>query len=63
VDYVVQKAGETVAIEVKTGDAVRNAGQLAKDASMEAEGGLIGNNGGALQGQTLKLKTLEVRPF
>ena len=58
-----QKAGEAVAIEVKTGDAARNAGQLAKDVSMETEGGLIGNNGGALEGQTLKLKTVEIRPF
>lgn len=63
VDYIVERGGEYAAIEVKSGNAVRNAGQLAKDAAMETEGAVIGNNGGALQGQTLKLKTIEVRPF
>jgi hypothetical protein len=51
------------AIEVKRGGAVRSAAQLEKDAAMESEGALVGNNGGALQGQTLKLKTVEARPF
>ncbi len=62
VDYIVERAGEITAIEVKSG-AGRNAGQLAKDAAMEAEGAVIGNNGGALQGQAIKLKTVEVHPF
>ena len=63
VDYIVEKGGEYFAIEVKTGDAVRNASQLTKDGLMESAGGVIGNNGGILQGQTLKLKTIEMRPF
>jgi hypothetical protein len=63
VDYVVEKGGEFAAIEVKSGGAVRNAGQLAKDAAMETEGAVIGNNGGALQGLNMKLKTIEVHPF
>jgi hypothetical protein len=63
VDYIVEKGGEYLAIEVKTGDAVRKASQLTKDGLMESAGGTIGNNGGALQGQTLKLKTIEMRPF
>ena len=63
VDFVVEKGGETLAIEVKTGDAVRSASQLAKDAAMESEGGRVGASGGALAGQTLKVKTIETRPF
>ncbi len=63
VDFVVEKAGETLAIEVKTGDAVRSASQLAKDAAMESEGGRVGASGGALAGQTLKVRTIEMRPF
>jgi hypothetical protein len=59
----VEKRGEFFAIEVKTGDAVRNSSQLMKDGLMENVGGTIGNNGGVLQGQTLKLKTIEMRPF
>jgi len=38
---------------------VRSAAQLGKDAAMESGGALMGNNGGAPQGQTLKLKTVE----
>jgi RHS repeat-associated protein len=64
VDFVVEKAGEIIAIEVKTGGSVRTKLQLAKDAAMEIEGGtLTGANAGALEGQTLKLRTIEVRPF
>jgi hypothetical protein len=38
--------------------------QLEKDAVMESAGGtLSGANAGALSGQTLKLKTIEERPF
>jgi hypothetical protein len=48
VDFVVEKGGEMVAIEVKTGDGVRSAGQLAKDAAMESEGARVGASGGAL---------------
>lgn len=63
VDFVVEKDGEMLAIEVKTGDAVRSARQLAKDAAMESEGARVGASGGALAGQTLKLRTIEMRPF
>jgi RHS repeat-associated protein len=63
VDYIVEKAGEYTAIEVKTGGAVRDSTQLAKDAAMESGGAAIGNNGGTLTGTTMKLKTVEVRPF
>jgi RHS repeat-associated protein len=63
VDYIVEKGGEFLAIEVKTGGAVRSLLQLAKDGAMEAEGGLIGKNGGTLIGQVMKLKTIEMRPF
>lgn len=64
VDYVVERGGQYTAIEVKSGNALRNAGQLAKDAAMETEGAVLGNNAGSLQGQVMKLKTVEMRtPF
>ena len=63
VDFIVEKGGEMLAIEVKTGDGVRNAGQLAKDAAMESAGARVGASGGDLAGQVLKLKTIEMRPF
>ncbi len=63
VDYIVEKEGRIMAIEVKTGKAARDASQLAKDAAMSTKGAKIGNNGGVLQGQTLKIKTAEVHPF
>jgi hypothetical protein len=53
----------SAAIEVKSGNAARKADQLAKDSAMETEVAEIGNNGGALAGRTMKLKTIEVRPF
>lgn len=63
VDFVVEKDGQLLAIEVKTGRG-RDALQLAKDAAMESEGGRIGPSGGAaLAGQTLKLKTIEMSPW
>jgi RHS repeat-associated protein len=64
VDYVVERGGQYTAIEVKSGNAIRDAGQLAKDAAMETEGAVLGNNAGSLQGQVMKLKTVEMRtPF
>ncbi len=63
VDYIVEKGGEYTAIEVKSGGAVRNLAQLEKDEAMESGGAFIGNNGGTLRGETLKLKTVEMRPF
>jgi RHS repeat-associated protein len=67
VDFVVERGGEYTAIEVKSGEAVRDAGQLSKDAAMATEGGLIKNGAGGvrteLTGQTMKLRTIEMRPF
>jgi hypothetical protein len=67
VDFIVEREGEFTAIEVKSGDAIRDAGQLAKDAAMETEGGKIGLQRGRaptdLTGETRRLKTIEVRPF
>jgi RHS repeat-associated protein len=67
VDYIVERGGEYAAIEVKSGGAVRSAGQLAKDAAMAAEGGKVGLQAGRatteLTGKTLPLKTIEWRPF
>jgi hypothetical protein len=40
VDFIVEKGGEYTSIEVKTGDAVRDASQLAKDTSIENKGRL-----------------------
>lgn len=54
-------------MEVKTLGASRDTLQLAKDAAMATEGGQIGKAAGgtvtALTGQTLQLKTIELRPF
>jgi hypothetical protein len=63
VDCIVEKGGQTLAIEVKTRGAIRNGGQLAKDAAMESTGRRVGASGGSLAGQILKLKTIEMRPF
>jgi RHS repeat-associated protein len=62
VDHMVQDGGKLSAVEVKTGGATRNASQLAKDASMESNGGkIVGKNAPAnLRGQTVKMPT-EVR--
>ncbi|WP_263408413.1 RHS repeat-associated core domain-containing protein [Terriglobus tenax] len=62
VDHLVQDGGKLSAVEVKTGGATRNASQLAKDASMESNGGkIVGKNAPAnLRGQTVKIPT-EVR--
>ena len=62
VDHMVQDGGKLSAVEVKTGGATRNAFQLAKDASMESNGGkIVGKNAPAnLRGQTVKMPT-EVR--
>lgn len=62
-DFIVEKGGGYTAIEVETGGRLRNADQLAKDASMELNGARIGHNGGELENRTMKLKTVEMRPF
>ncbi|MBL9106638.1 MAG: DUF4280 domain-containing protein [Myxococcales bacterium] len=64
IDHLVRdpKTGEILAIEVKSGGAVRSAKQLAKDTEMERKGAeIVGKNAhGDLKGQSLQSKT-EVR--
>ncbi|MCC6316975.1 MAG: hypothetical protein IT361_04715 [Gemmatimonadaceae bacterium] len=66
IDFLVQRADETlVAIEAKSGGAVRNASQLLKDERMASEGAeLVGKNApAALKGKRLpSLLTEERRP-
>jgi hypothetical protein len=67
VDLIVEREGEYVAIEVKSMGAEYKGAQVAKDAAMASEGGKIGTQAGGqateLTGQTLKLRTIVVRPF
>jgi Holliday junction resolvase-like predicted endonuclease len=61
IDHLVQLSdGTIVAIEVKSGHAVRTASQIAKDTAMATEGGtIVGRNApAALRGQTLLINTL-----
>ena len=65
IDILAQRPDATlVAIEVKTGNATRNASQLLKDALMELEGAtLVGKNAPeALRGTTVHVPTVERRP-
>jgi len=65
IDHLIQKPDATlVAVEVKSGGAVRSGQQLLKDGLMEIEGGtLVGKNAPeALRGQTLHIPTVERRP-
>jgi hypothetical protein len=65
IDHLIQATdGSYVAIEVKTGNAVRSAAQLGKDAAMESEGAtIVGKNAPqALRGETVRIPTVEVRP-
>ena len=62
IDHLIQTpSGQLVAIEVKAGGAVRNVAQLAKDAALATEGGvIIGKNApAALRGQHLIIQTVE----
>jgi RHS repeat-associated protein len=65
VDIIAERGGKYVAFEVKSGKG-RNAMQIAKDVAMETEGAVIGKAQGGVQteltGQTMKLKTIEVKP-
>ena len=55
--------GARVAIEVKSGGAIRNAAQLAKDWLMSTEGAtLVGKNAGRLKGESVILETLVRNP-
>jgi RHS repeat-associated protein len=64
VDHLVQDGDEIYAVEVKTGNATRNASQVAKDTLMEQKGGkIVGKNAPEhLRGQTVKLKTVVRNP-
>lgn len=64
VDHLVQEGEDIYAVEVKTGNATRNASQLAKDTSIETKGGkLVGKNAPKeLKGKTIKFKTIERKP-
>jgi hypothetical protein len=62
IDHLIQTpGGQILAIEVKAGNAVRNASQLAKDAELATQGGvLVGKNApAALRGQRLIIQTIE----
>jgi hypothetical protein len=64
IDHLVQQAdGTMVAVEVKSGGAVRTTLQLAKDEEMATQGAtLVGRNApAALRGQAVVLPTIEVR--
>ncbi|NPU90849.1 MAG: hypothetical protein HPY82_02970 [Gammaproteobacteria bacterium] len=64
VDHLVQTPdGRIVAVEVKSGGAVRDSAQLAKDNAMATQGGVVvGKNApDALRGQQVILDTIERR--
>jgi RHS repeat-associated protein len=64
IDHLIQTpSGQIVAIEVKSGNAVRSASQLLKDSLMATEGAvLVGKNApAALQGSRLIIQTSERR--
>ena len=58
-DHLVQDGSKIINDEAKTGGAVRNASQVAKDQSMAANGGkIVGKNAPPeLRGQTVKIET------
>ncbi|MDX3905812.1 MAG: hypothetical protein QHC78_09005 [Pigmentiphaga sp.] len=62
IDHLIQTPdGRIMAVEVKSGNAVRNAAQLAKDAALASEGGVVTgvNAPAALRGQHVILETIE----
>ena len=63
IDHLVRNSsGNLMGIEVKSGNAIRNASQLLKDGLIETEGGiLVGKNAGALSGKFFKFATEEIR--
>ncbi|MHC1722093.1 MAG: nuclease-related domain-containing protein [Aminipila sp.] len=59
---VLDSAGDMMAIEVKSGNAVRSNAQLFKDMLLETEGGVLtGKNVGELSGQFIQIPTREMR--
>ncbi|MDW8803149.1 hypothetical protein P8V03_18635, partial [Clostridium sp. A1-XYC3] len=63
IDHLVSnQSGNLVAVEVKSGNAVRSSSQILKDRLIETEGGiLVGKNAGELFGQYVRIKTIEIR--
>lgn len=64
IDHLIQtSSGDVLAVEVKSGNAVRSTSQLRKDSSMASEGAvLVGKNApSSLKGQPLNIQTIEVR--
>ena len=62
VDHLIQTPdGKKVAVEGKSGNAVRNPKQIAKDSAMATEGGIIGgkNAPADLAGERVVLPTVE----
>ena len=55
-------AGRLVALEVKTGGAMRNAAQIAKDAFIALGARLVGKNANALRNMTMAIRTFVIRP-
>lgn len=59
---VLDPAGDMMAIEVKSGNAVRSNAQRFKDMLLETEGGVLtGKNAGELSGQFIQIPTREMR--
>lgn len=64
IDHLIQTpSGDIIAAEVKSGNAARNAAQLAKDSAMATEGArAVGKNAPAsFQGAIIKIETIERR--
>lgn len=63
-DYLIKTPnGKTIAVEVKSGNAIRNSSQLQKDNLIATEGGvLVGKNAPVnLRGKSLVFETIEKR--
>jgi RHS repeat-associated protein len=65
IDHLIQTpTGEIIAVEVKSGGAVRSASQMAKDAALSTEGGVLTGGGlpaGFSKGDRLIVNTIERR--
>ena len=64
IDHLVRINGELFAVEVKSGNAIRNSNQILKDVAMEVEGATLGGPNlldDALRGETFQISTVEMR--